>query len=181
MTGRLLAALGLALAWLVLVPPGPAAACTCVGLEKVMQDEQDVAFVGVLKRQVSDDSKVISRVRVEEVFAGNVHRTQDVISPRASTCGVEWSDGERVLVLGDRDQESRIVTGLCSSAVEGDEEYDAALARLGEGAEPLAGSDLVERDGWFVGDYAWIKLVVGLIGLAALGVIAARWLRARRA
>lgn len=180
MTGRLLAALALALAWLVLVPSGPAAACTCVGLEKVMEDEQDVAFVGVLKRQVSDDSKVISRVRVEEVFAGDVHRIQDVISGR-DTCGVEWSDGERVLVLGDRDEESRIVTGLCSSAVEGDEQYDAALARLGEGTEPMAGSDLVERDGWFVRDYAWIKLVVGLIGLAALGVIAARWQRTRRA
>lgn len=179
MTARLLAALALVVVGLVL-PASPATACSCVGLETVLEQEPEVAFVGVLRRQKADDSKVINRFAVKSVHAGEVHAVQDVVSPVDSSCGVDWSDGAKVLVLGRLDDEQRIATDLCTSAVEGAEGYDDALAALGEGTEPLAGSDVVERDGFFRRDHLWIRLVVGVVGLAGMAVLAARWLRSRR-
>lgn len=180
LVARLLAALAIAGICLVL-PASPAAACSCVGIDRVLRDDPEVAFVGVLKRQKADDSKTINRFAVEEVFRGAVHRTQDVVSPVRDTCGVEWTFGDRALVLGSRDDAGRIATNLCSYVVEGAEEYDAAVATLGEGTEPLVGSEVVERDGLFRRDHLWVRLVVGVVGLVVLGVMAARWLRGRRA
>lgn len=182
MIARLLGVIGIVLAGVVL-PATPAFACSCVGLDRVLADEPDTAFVGVLRRQRGDNSKVINRLRVERVFDGEVHRTQDVVSPRGGegSCGVEWPEGSRVLVLGHVDEESRIATNLCTSVVEGDEHYDAVLAELGEGRPPLAGADVVERDGVSLRDLVWFRIAVAVIGLAGVGVLFWRFVRSRRA
>ena len=181
--GRLVAALAVVLVGLVL-PAAPAAASCARDIVGALEEEDhDVVFVGVDQRRVSDGDRLIVRFRVERVHDGEVRRTQDVVvgQDEESVGDVDWSPGDRVLVLGLVREDGVVTTSDCATAAEGSDGYDEALRLLGEGAAPLPGVDRIEPDGLSRRDLLWVRLVVGVVGFAALGVIALRWLRARRA
>jgi hypothetical protein len=177
-TARLLTALALVVGGLLLVPAGPAAACSCVRDQPDQLAEQaSVAFTGVLQKQRADDEDVAHRFRVQTVYAGDVHRTQDVVTPNGgeASCGIEWETGADMVVLGYVDEEGRVAANLCTgSALRTDATYDTVLEALGEGADPLPGQALVELDRFRREDLRWFSLAVGVIGLGALAVVVRR-------
>ena len=181
MTARLLALLAF-LALAVVAPAAPAAASCAYDASGALAEDPDFAFVGVDQRRVQDGDRLIVRFRVERAHLGDLHRTQDVLVPDdgSSAAGADWATGDRVLVVGRWNEVEQATTSYCTTAVEGSEEYDAALAQLGEGTQPLAGVDRIEPEGLNRRDLLWVRLVVAVIGFAALGVVAARWLRGRR-
>lgn len=178
MTARLLTALALLVGGLLLVPAGPAAACSCVSDQPdELATNASVAFTGVLLQQRADDEDVAHRFRVQTVHAGDVHRTQDVVTPNggSASCGIEWETGADMVVLGYVDEGGRVAANLCTgSAVRDDATYDAVIEALGPGAEPLPGRSVVELDRFRREDLRWFSLAVGLIGLAALAVLVRR-------
>jgi hypothetical protein len=177
---RLLTALGLLVAGLVLGGSGGAAALSCVTDQPAeLADNAEVAFVGVLESQRSDDDVVAHRFSVEAVHKGEVHRTQDVVTSRQGSEAVEWSAGEEMVVLAYVDEEGRIASNVCmGSAASGEPSYDAVVAELGAGAEPVPGTSAVEFDRFRRSDLRWFMLFVGVVGLAALGGMLSRWRRA---
>lgn len=178
LVGRTVAGLVLLVTGLVLVPAGTAVACSCVTDQPAqLVENAEVAFIGVLESQRSDDDDVAHRFTVESVFAGAAHHTQDVVTPRQGQagCGVEWETGARMVVLGYEDEQGRVAANLCTgSTTSADASYALLLAALGGGAAPAPGEDMAELDRWRREDLRWFSLAVGVIGLAALGVIARR-------
>lgn len=182
MTARLLAAWAVVLTCLALSTP-PAAASCAGDIGAVLEGDPPVVFVGVVERRISDDGRTIGRFRVSRVHNGEVHRMQDVLVPadEVTSAGVDWSEGDRVLVLGRIDEEGQIATNGCMTVTQGSDEYRAALHQLGEGSEPLDGADRVELENVSRRDVRWVRLIVGSVGLAALGVVLVGRLRRRRA
>ena len=182
MSARLLAALAVLVVGLVLPTAPASASCAYDVVGALDEDDHEVAFVGVDQRRVSDGDRLIVRFRVERVHRGEVRRTQDVVVPDdgSSAGGADWSSGDRVLVLADRTEDGVVTTDQCLAVAEGSPEYDEALAELGEGAEPLAGTDRVEPEGLGRRDLLWVRLVVGVGGLVALGFLAHRRFGRRR-
>jgi hypothetical protein len=180
-TGRLLAALGVLVGVLLLVPAGPASACSCVSDQPAeLAEHAGVAFTGVLQEQRADDDDVAHRFRVRTVHAGDVHRTQDVVTPTggSAACGIEWDTGADMVVLGYVDEEGRVAANLCTGSVaRTDPSYDTVLEALGEGAAPSPGRSVVELDRFRREDLRWFSLAIGVIGLTALAVLARRRLR----
>ena len=174
MIGRLFGALALVLVGLVLLPAAPASACSCVtDRPEQYLAQADFAFSGVLRSQRSDDDNIAQRFVVEAVSKGEVHRTQDVVTPNLDRagCGIGWEAGAELVVLGYVDEEGRLASNLCSgSAASTDPSYDAMVAALGTGSEPLAGRSAVELSVWSREDVRWFTLAVGVIGLAAIAL-----------
>ena len=181
MIARLAAVLALVVVGLVL-PVAPAAASCAVDASTALGENPDFAFVGVDQRRVKDGDRLIVRFRVERAYLGDLNRTQDVLVPDDGTTssGADWSTGDRVLVVGRWNEVEQATTSYCTTGVEGSPEYDAALAQLGEGKDPMPGVDRIEPEGLSRRDLLWVRLVVGVVGLTALGVLAARWVRSRR-
>jgi hypothetical protein len=175
-------ALGALLAGQAQVAPPATASCAYDVAGALQRGGDDVVFIGVDERRVEDGDRLIIRFRVERVHRGEVRRTQDVLmgEDEDSANGVDWSPGDRVLVLGQLTEDGAISTNYCVTAAAGSAEYDAAVAQLGEGAEPVPGVDPIAPDGLSRRDLLWVRLAVGVVGLAALGLVAARWLRSRR-
>ena len=123
MVARLLAvpaALAVLAGALVLGAVAPAAACSCVSNDPTeLADRADVAFVGVLTGQRSDDDVVAHLFTVVDVLAGDVRRSQDVVTPNAgeASCGVEWASGATMVVLGRVDEHGRVASDLCSGSL----------------------------------------------------------------
>lgn len=183
LVSRLGATLVVLVGGLLLVPASPAAACSCVRDQPAeLAVQADVAFTGVLQEQRADDEDVAHRFRVQTVHAGDVHRIQDVVTPRGgeASCGIEWETGADMVVLGYVDEEGRVAANLCTgSAARTDPSYDTVLGALGEGAAPLPGRSVVELDRFRREDLRWFSLAIGVIGLTALAVLARRRLRSR--
>jgi len=71
-TARLLAVLGLLVGGLVLATATPANACSCVTDQPdQFAENSQLAFVGVLQQQRSNDYEVAHRFTVESVFKGD--------------------------------------------------------------------------------------------------------------
>lgn len=184
MISRLIATIGLLVAGFVLLPAAPASACSCVaGDPDELAEMADWAFVGVLKKQRADDDDVAHRFAVKTAYKGDVHRTQDVVTVNADSaaCGVDWTGGDTMVVLGRLDEEGRLATNRCGgSAASTGASYDAVVAALGTGSAPLPGQSVVELDRWQRDVVRWFTLAVAVIGLFGLGVLARRQWRARR-
>ena len=167
----------------MLLPVGPAFACGCVTDQPAQYLAQaDFAFAGVLKDMRADDDVVANRFLVDSVQKGEVHRTQDVVTPNESQagCGVEWEPGAEMVVLGYVDEEGRLASNLCTgSATPTHPSHDAVVDALGTGSEPLPGRSVVELSVWSRDDVRWFTLAVGVIGLAAIAVQLTRRWRAR--
>lgn len=178
MVGRWVAVLALLVSGLVLGSATPAAACGCV-TDQIDQlvDSAAVAFVGVLTSQRVGDDDVAHRFTVSTVYRGEVHRTQDVVTPTggSAACGVEWKPGVQMVMLGYVDEASRIASNVCTgSTTLGASADGPVVARLGTGSEPLAGEGLVELGISGGGAVRWPSLAVGAIGLTGVGWIALR-------
>jgi len=175
------AVLGVLAGGLVLAPVGPAAACSCVSNDPVeLADHADVAFVGVLTGQRSGDDVVAHLFTVEDVLAGDVRRSQDVVTPNAgeASCGVEWASGVTMVVLGRIDEHGRVASDLCSGSVPtGAAAYDATVAALGEPRDPLPGRSMVALDPTDAQGLLWSAALVGVVG--ALGMVVVRRLTRR--
>jgi len=90
-------------------------------------------------------------------------------------CGVDWEPGTSMVVLGYVDEESRVAANLCTgSTVSTDPAYDEITSALGTASEPLSGQDLVELNRSTKDLLRRFTLAVGVIALAALGVLARR-------
>ena len=176
-----LAVLAVLAGGLVLGPVGPAAACSCVSNDPVeLADHADVAFVGVLTSQRSDDDVVAHLFTVEDVLAGDVRRSQDVVTPNAgeAACGVEWASGATMVVLGRVDEHGRVASDLCSGSVPaGAAAYDATVRALGEPRDPLPGRSMVALDPADAQELLWAAAVIGVVG--ALGMVVVRRLTRR--
>lgn len=185
MIGRLLGALALVLvlAGLVLLPAAPASACSCVTDQPEQYLAQaDFAFSGVLRSQRADGHDIAQRFVVEAVSKGEIHRTQDVVTPNLDRagCGIGWGAGAELVVLGHVDEEGHLASNLCSgSAATTDPSYDAMIAALGTGSEPLPGRSVVELSVSSRKDVRWFTLAVGVIGLAAVALQVVRRRRGR--
>ena len=178
MVGRRVAVLALLVSGLVLGSATPAAACSCVTDQaQELVDSAAVAFVGVLRSQRVGDDDVVHRFTVTTVYRGEVHRTQDVVTPTGgdAACGVEWKPGVRMVVLGYVDEASRVASNVCTgSTMLGASADGPVVARLGTGSEPLAGEGLVEL-GISGGDAVrWLSVALGAIVLTGVGRIALR-------
>lgn len=175
------AALAVQAGGLVLGAAAPAAACSCVSDDPVeLAGRADVAFVGVLSGQRSDDDVVAHLFTVEEVLSGDVRRSQDVVTPNAgeASCGVEWATGATMVVLGHVDDRGRVASDLCSGSVPaGAAAYDATLEALGEPREPRPGRSMVALDATDAQELLWAAAAAGVVG--ALGMLVVRRLMRR--
>ncbi|MCP3420203.1 hypothetical protein [Nocardioides pinisoli] len=183
MLSRLLAVLALLAGALVLGSAAPAAACSCVSDDPAeLAGRAQIAFVGVLTSQRSDGSVVAHHFEVEDVRAGVVRRNQDVVTPDAgeASCGVRWSAGVRMVVLGYLDDDGRLASNLCSGSVPASAAtYDATLQALGEPRDPLPGRSMVALDTTSGQGLLWSAVAVGVVG--ALGMVVVRRLARRSA
>ena len=180
---RLLAVLALLVGATVLAPTPPAAACSCVSDQPAeLAARADVAFVGVLVSRRSDDEVVAHLFAVEDVHAGDVHRSQDVVTPRGgeAACGVEWATGTRMVVLAGVDRDGRLASDLCSgSAPATAAAYDATVQALGAARDPLPGRSMVDLDATSGQELVWSAVAIGVVG--ALGMVVVRRLARRSA
>lgn len=166
---------------LVLGAVSPAAACGCASNDPVeLADQADVAFVGVLTSQRSDDDVVAHLFTVEDVLVGDVRRSQDVVTLDAgeASCGVEWATGTRMVVLAHVDEHGRLASGLCSGSLPaGAAAYDTTVEALGEPRDPLPGRSMVTLDPPDAQGLLWSAAVAGAVG--ALGMVVVRRLMRR--
>jgi hypothetical protein len=163
---------------------GPATA-GCVVPSADFLDDNDVAFSGVVKdrREAGDD--IITTVRVDRVFKGDITRRVDVVSPAADGAddvAMEDEPGALLIVFGDLES-GEVTSSLCSSVSGPDEEYyDPILAELGEGTEPAPGYMKAERRGLGLSyeQFSGGRAILGVLGLSSLGYFAFRAWRSRR-
>lgn len=185
--GGLLAGLLLVLstaAGTLVLAAGPAAA-SCVEPSAQDVDTSDVAFSGVVTARRETGDVLLTTVRVDRVFKGEITRRVDVVSPTADgreDVAMETEPGGLVIVFGDL--ESGEVTSSFCRTVSGPDEYyyDPILMELGEGTEPSPGYMKVERGslGLSYDQFVAGRAVLGALGLSCLAYFAYRAWRARR-
>ena len=166
---------------LVLGPVGPAAACSCVSDDPVeLADHADVAFVGVLTGQRSDDDVVAHLFTVEDVLAGDVRRSQDVVTPQparrpAASSGRAgprwWCWATSTSTAGSP---PTCAAARCRPALR---RTTPRCEALGEPREPLPGRSMVALDPTDAQELLWSAAVVGVVG--ALGMVVVRRLTRR--
>ena len=184
MVARLLAGLVVLLAattGAVQLSAGPAAA-SCVEPSVDFLDTSDVALSGVVtdRRESGDD--VITTVRVDRVFKGDVTRRVDVVSPGDEvTSAMTASPGDRLIVFGQMDA-GEVTSNGCLSVTAPGEYYGEILDQLGEGTAPRAGYLQAERRtlGLNYEQFSAARAVFGALVLIAMGYFLVRGWRARR-
>jgi hypothetical protein len=160
----------------------PAAACSCVQPSIDLLDTHDVAFSGVVKslREAGDD--VITTLRADRVFKGEVTERVDVVGGgEGDTCSLEAQDGDRLLVFGSM-VDAEVTSNQCLSVTAPGKAYREIVAELGEGTAPTAGYMRAERRtlGLTYEQFAAGRAILGALGLTVLGYFVFRAWRARR-
>jgi hypothetical protein len=103
---------------LVVVTASPSSACSCVqgGVERQM-GRADVVFVGTVEQTFQVDRGMVglvAEVAVSRVHKGSVPERTDVVTGGGGgDCGVDFLEGDHVLVLGTL-QEDAVHADLCS-------------------------------------------------------------------
>lgn len=158
---------------LVLTTGAPAQACSCASSgPRRMLATSEVAFAGTVEggRDGAGDDRV-TRVRVGQVWKGEASEVTEVVhGTDGASCGVEFSEGQRLVLYADRGADE-LRTSLCSVRV-GLAEVDRAVEVLGEGAEPAAGTTEAASSG----GPPRLPLVAGGLLLLAAGA----WVVVRR-
>lgn len=160
---------------------GPAAA-SCAEPSADFLDHSAVAFSGVVadRRESGDD--VITTIKVDRVFKGEITRRVDVVS-RAENVDYSVAAGvdTRVIVFGDL-VDGEVTSNLCSTVVGPGKAYREIVAELGDGTAPAAGYMKAERRtlGLTYEQFSAGRAILGALGLIALGYFVLRAWRARR-
>ncbi len=169
--------------------PQKAYACSCAfdpnGNEQI--EFADLIFSGTVVNKTRSQLNLIGpyagedrydhEFEVDQVWKGGVHEKVTVESGTASeSCGVNFQEGYRYIVLAKRDG-AKLVTSLCSgNAMYEEGSQPDILQKLGAPSEPLAGSSPGDR----FRAYLWIILAVAaVIGATVIGLVVRRR-RARR-
>lgn len=100
---------------LVVVTAAPAYACSCVnaGVERQVR-WADVVFVGTVEQVFLPDQQRVAEVVVDRVLKGSVPERTDVeTGGGGGDCGVDFLEGDRVLVFGTL-QDDAVHTDICS-------------------------------------------------------------------
>ncbi|WP_325604227.1 hypothetical protein [Nocardioides sp.] len=166
------------------------AAAVCVEPSLALLDTSDVAFSGVVTKRWEAGDDVITTVRVDRVFKGEVTRRVDVVSRVAGTDpGADYSvhgqTGDGLVVFGDL-VEDEVTSNVCrsvSGVSELDEQYyDPFLAELGEGTAPSPGYMRAERRtfGLSYDQFVAGRAILGVLSLSCLAYFAYRAWRGRR-
>ena len=110
---RLLPALLLACAGLVLLPPASQAACSCQvpAVAKAAQ-QADVVFSGVMAGQQRSGREVDLAFEVDRIYQGEIDSASVTVVSPTDSCGLKLTDGESYVVFA-RDQRSRLVSEEC--------------------------------------------------------------------
>lgn len=177
-----LALLGLGLIALpVVLDPGRAYACSCVGISTQRAFvEADAVFSGTVRAigEVGSrkERRVDIRFDVDRVYKGTAYRTQIVSSnPDSASCGISPQVGSSWTIFAEEEIEgrgelavTRLRTGLCS----GNLPSATPPIRLGNGFEPRSGeSDRVERAVQVDARATQVLLVAGIGTLALLALV----------
>lgn len=165
---------------LVLIAGPVAASCTEPSVD--FRDTRDVAFSGVVTKRSQSGDDLITTLRVDRVFKGDVTRRVDVVSPAEEvdltmTAPIE----EQAIVFADV-VDNEVTSSLCMTVVGPGKFYRDILADLGEGTEPSAGYMKAERRGFGLAfeEFSAGRAILGTLGLIGLGYFAFRAWRSRR-
>ena len=110
---RLLPALLLACAGLVLVPAA-AQACKCQVPSAAQAARQaDVVFTGVVLRQQEDRRRAEAAVEVDRIYKGQIDTDTVDVASSVNSCGLRLTDGASYVVFAT-DRRSGLVSDLCS-------------------------------------------------------------------
>jgi len=167
----------------------PASACSCAAATtKQYFDDADAVFTGSLvSRTVTHpDSKVHSSgdpalhvFAVDEVFKGDVHQQQGVVSAdQGGSCGLELSGKGPFVVFASRpaDGGTTLTADLCGGTAPAAAALEADLGALtGASARPLAGDDVPRLAGAEPAT-SWVPAlaVAGGLALVLLGIFRMR-------
>lgn len=183
---RLLGALVLlvsAVAGTLVLTSGPAAAgCAEPTFEMLEGVDSDLVFAGVVTSQMQKSDDVITTVRVDRVYKGEVTRRVDVVSSaEGANYSVDARAGDRLIVYGLL-EDGEVTSSACRSVPESGQYYEQLSTDLGEGTEPSPGYMKAERRtlGLSYDQFIAGRAVLGVVGLVFLGYFAFRFWRARR-
>jgi hypothetical protein len=159
---------------------GPSAAL-CAQPSADFLDGSDVAFAGVVVgvRAAGDD--IVTTVRVDRVFKGDITRRVDVVSRSdAEDSRITEGEGDDVIVFGQL-VEGEVTSDSCRTVGPG-KDHDKVSSALGDGTEPSAGYLKAERPtlGLTYDQFSAARAIFGACALLGMGYIAFRAWRARR-
>ncbi len=130
---RLLVALALACAGVVLTHPAAEAACTCTaGSVKQEARAADVVFRGVLTEQTDQRRRTTFTLRVERVYQGTVTETPvPVVSDaRKGRCGLGRLRVDRAYVVFAAQHGDRLTSGRCAGTDRATSAYVSDVERV---------------------------------------------------
>jgi hypothetical protein len=166
-------------AFVAVVLPGRAAACSCMSPQWAeVIATRDVIFQGTpVGRDESgafgSGSAVDWAFDVDTVYKGEVTRRAVVVSAAdGASCGVAFTLGRPYLVVSTGGDEYGFNTDLCSGTGETSQIPEAAWAALGAGSAPLPGGPSLDTPSPTT-IFFWVAA-----GLVVIAVVA--WMRFRR-
>ncbi|OWR27198.1 hypothetical protein CDO73_23410 [Saccharibacillus sp. O23] len=169
--------------------PQKAYACSCAfdpnGNEQI--EFADLIFSGTLVKKTksllnltgsySGEDRYDHEFEVDQAWKGDVYEKVTVESGTATeSCGVNFQEGYRYIVLAKRDG-AKLITSLCSgNALYEEDSRPDILQKLGEPSDPLAGSSPGDR----FRAYLWMILAFVAAIVSALTWLGLRRRRSRR-
>jgi hypothetical protein len=177
----------------ILVTPGPACACSCVGFTpKQAYDHADAVFVGrVVDRSPKDHfpwettGVEVWTVEVERSYKGDVRRRQEIVTMESgASCGLELEGSGPFVVYATRDsygielEPGQYAAGLCDGSAPLTAGLERALERQAPaGATEPAVAPLEESTGGRGLLGAPIMAGLGAIGAVVAAIVG--WLKLR--
>lgn len=158
------------------------AAASCTEPSADFLDTSDVAFSGVVASRRESGDVVITTVRADRVFKGEITQRVDVVSPADEVdSSMTAGRGTRLIVFGALDG-TEVTSSLCRSVTSPGTSYREILTELGAGTEPSAGYLKAERRtlGISYDQFSAGRAILGALGLSAMGYFLFRAWRARR-
>lgn len=165
-----------------LVPGAAPAAASCAAPAADLLDTSDVAFSGVVVSRRESGDVVITTLRADRVFKGEITKRVDVVSPADEVDSSMTADrGTRLIVFGALDG-TEVTSSLCRSVTAPGTSYREILTELGAGTEPPAGYLKAERRtlGISYDQFSAGRAIIGALGLSVIGYFLFRAWRARR-
>lgn len=159
----------------VVHPPKPAYACSCMMPPQPLEarDQAQAVFSGTVSDVQPGKDGVLVTFDVARVWKGPDDARLTLTTPGSSaSCGVEFAPGEEYLVYGFV-QDGQLSTNLCTRTAPLANAADDITA-LGEGAAPAAGAPLGENPAEPAAPAAtpWLPLALGAAAVLAVAAVA---------